>query len=131
MTYVVYYDNKLVRYFTKAMSSLHYEKTHYEKSTRPDTDIHTYPSIIIPFLAIGRVYRKRGFGSYILKWCIGLGRHLSKRIGCRYITLYAREALAFYEKNGFVICEGQQKQDFKLLACHIFTNDQPVNQSTT
>jgi GNAT superfamily N-acetyltransferase len=116
VTYLLRYDGQLVGYFTVANAGLYIRKV--EEENRPDTesDLVRYPAVVVSHLAVNKKHRKCGFGSYMLKFCIGLAKRHSEIFGCRYLILRAREALAFYERNGFIVCQLQEKEDFKLMA---------------
>lgn len=127
VTYIAYYDGVMIGYLTVATGNINLERM--PKSSRPstDTDMRNFPAVVIAFFAIDKPERRKGYGEYVLKYCLGLGRVVSRRVGCRYIILYAREAIDFYKKYRFVICEDQEKKPFKLMVRHLYTENDPAN----
>jgi GNAT superfamily N-acetyltransferase len=113
VTRLIYYDDIPIGYFTIAMYSI--LCGNFKEDDRPSTNTKIYPALILTNIAIDRKYRGRGFGQYVLKWVTGFGRVESKKIGCRYIALFARNAIEFYLKNNFTLCEGQDSKKYKLL----------------
>ena len=64
--------------------------------------LRSYPAVKLCRLGIDKHIRKMGMGSYLLQ-CIKTLFSLNARTGCRFITVDAyREAVPFYEKNGFL-----------------------------
>ena len=92
-----------------------------------DPGITNYPALIIVNLAVGKNLRYRGLEPIILKHCIGMGKFLLRRIGCRYVILYAIEALTFYSRDKspyrFFISKHQESNDFKQMYYPLFSND--------
>jgi hypothetical protein len=118
ITYVIFYDKEPIGYITYAASGLHEQKM--DTNSRPDAAIKTYPSVIIINLAITKSFRRIGFGDLVLIWFRGHARRLSTETGWRYIILFAREAIQFYEKNQFVVGLKQEDRDFKLMISDLF-----------
>ncbi|GEM_PF-2942791 len=127
-SYIVYYDGKMVGYLTVATGSINIKMV--PKNSRPsiDTDMKNFPAVIIAYFAVDKPLRGKGYGTYMLKYCIGLARVISRKVGCRYITLYAREAIGFYSKYKFEICEDQETRPFKLMVRHLYTENDPAMQ---
>lgn len=59
------------------------------------------PCILIGRLAVVSAYERRGIGTNILKWAVGLITNVvCKSVGCRYITVDPKkESLALYQKS--------------------------------
>ena len=52
-------------------------------------------------------------GRYLLLAAVGKVHHLSLEVGCRYITVDSkREAVGFYERNGFKIIKKYENRNF-------------------
>lgn len=114
VTRLLYYNNKLIGYFTIAMYCIVCD--YFKEDDRPMTNTtKMYPALILTHVAIDKKFRNNGFGRFIIKWVIGFGRVESKKIGCRYIALFAHNKIDFYLKNNFILCEGQEKKKYKLL----------------
>ena len=131
-TYVVFYEKKLVGFITVAASMIH--KGSVNQIKRPDTRVTpVYPAVIIAYFGVHKPYQDKGFGQFIVQWSIGLARTVSKKIGIRYMVLFAREALDYYkEKFHFQVAQITQescphcgkdiskKSSFKLMYADIF-----------
>ena len=69
-----------------------------------DYNYQKYPAIKIARMAVDEKLSGAGVGRYLLLAAVGKVHHLSLEVGCRYITVDSkREAVGFYEKNGFKI----------------------------
>lgn len=119
MTYVVSYDKKPIGYVTLSASSIHKDKIIQKK--RPGTrEGSHYPALIIVNFVIDKPLRRCGFGKYVLLYCSGLGRIIADKIGCRYIILFARDAIDFYLKNNFKVAELEGVKEFKMMYADLF-----------
>ncbi len=73
-----------------------------------------YPSLLIGRLGVDNNWRKKGIGSYICDWCVGLAMEFSNRLGCRYVILETlEENFEFYKKCGFKKAK-ELKEDKKI-----------------
>lgn len=119
ITYVVFYEKKSIGYVTLATSNIH--KNEITQKKRPSTrEGAHYPALIIVNFAIDKPLRLCGFGRYVLLYCSGLGRIIAERVGCRYIILFARDAIGFYQKNNFKVAELQGLKEFKMMYADLF-----------
>lgn len=102
LTYVIQYDDKNIGYVTLASSAIEKKLFNINRKKQPNAPATPHlPSIIIAYFAIDREYRGNGIGRKVLLWVFGLARKVGTDVGCRYITLYAKNAIPFYEKNGY------------------------------
>ena len=70
----------------------------------------SYPAIKIGRLAVSKQYKKLGFGNLIIKVVREMYTQTQQQAGCRFITVDAyRNALPFYEKNGFKFLTDKDK----------------------
>jgi len=115
VTYLSLLGNIIAGFLTVAMSSVDVERM--ERGERVmGVPFDTYPALMIGRLAVDRRFRKKGIGSYLCSWCLGLARDLSKQLGCRYVVLHAREeVIPFYDRNHFVLSEAEKNKPTKLL----------------
>lgn len=131
ITYVVYYNRKAIGFVTLATSNIH--KNSIQKP-RPSTRTTPYfPAVIVAYFAVHKPYWGNDLGSFIMDWSTGLARNFSRKIGVRYMILFARDALGFYEKRFFKRAEileqtcphcqkaiSQGEQSFQLMYADIF-----------
>ncbi len=104
---------------TLASANIHKDEI-APKKRPPTRDGAFFPAMIILDLCIDKESRGKGFGEYVLLWCIGIAREVSEKIGCRYIILYTKDAIGFYKKNDYQVSEKPTKRDFKLIYVDIF-----------
>ena len=70
--------------------------------SKEPVSLRFYPSLLIGRLGVENRFRRKGVGSYICKWCIGLAIELSNQIGCRYVVLEtSKSKMDFYSKCNF------------------------------
>jgi ribosomal protein S18 acetylase RimI-like enzyme len=69
------------------------------KDSRLDVNFTSLPAGIITNFAIDKKFRGRGLGDAALLWLRGYARQKTVDISIRYVILYAREAIKFYERN--------------------------------
>jgi|Tabmets5t2r1_1033131.scaffolds.fasta_scaffold00057_14 ribosomal protein S18 acetylase RimI-like enzyme len=69
------------------------------KDSRLDVNFTSLPAVIITNFAIDKKFRGRGLGDAALLWLRGYARQKTVDISIRYVILYAREAIKFYERN--------------------------------
>jgi hypothetical protein len=130
ITRVILFKNNPIGYFT--ISTSYIDKESIDKSMRPFTRTTSiFPAMIIEYIAIDKQKRDGGIGSEVLKWIIGFGRNnLSRKIGCRYVILFAKQAISFYKKNGFNIAEFKNnKSSFYLMYRDLFPECVELEQS--
>ena len=86
-----------------------------------DIHIDYYPALKIGRLAVDKRYEKKGIGTYLLHSVIGKALLLSLDLGCRYITVNAkRNAIPFYERNGFLMLKRQEKRREPTMSLDLF-----------
>ncbi len=122
LTYVICSDDENIGYVTLATSSIEKKSTGVHAPATP-----YLPSIIIAYFAIDRKYRKRGIGKKVLLWVFGLATKISEDVGCRYITLYAKNAIDFYEDNGYNKAEELTEDGFALMYKDLFPHKESGN----
>jgi GNAT superfamily N-acetyltransferase len=62
----------------------------------------TIPALKIGRLAVGSQFQQKGFGTKLISFAVGTACGISEQIGCRLISVDAKEsARAFYGKRGF------------------------------
>jgi ribosomal protein S18 acetylase RimI-like enzyme len=69
------------------------------KDSRLDVNFTSLLAVIITNFAIDKKFRGRGLGDAALLWLRGYARQKTVDISIRYVILYAREAIKFYERN--------------------------------
>jgi GNAT superfamily N-acetyltransferase len=69
------------------------------KDSRLDVNFTSLPAVIITNFAIDKKFRGRGLGDAALLWLRGYARQKTVDISIRYVILYAREGIKFYERN--------------------------------
>jgi hypothetical protein len=111
ITYVILFEGSPIGYFTISTSNI--QKDRIKENIRPFTRTTSYfPAMIIEYFGIDKGKRRGGIGRYTLKWIAGFGRvNLATRVGCRYVILYAKQAIEFYLKNDFKISEIKNDDD--------------------
>lgn len=101
-TTLLYFDNKLVGYFTLACDAIRLdirERAVFHKRKR----MYSYPAIKVARMAFVKECQGQGCGTYILDVVKGLVHKLNKfGTGCRFITVDAySDRIDFYLKRGF------------------------------
>jgi GNAT superfamily N-acetyltransferase len=120
-THLVYHEGSLMGYVTVTVSTLPIQKVMDEVQT--SEEIKRYPVLLIANLAVDKRRRKEGFGSIMLKHCIGLADLISDIAGCRYVMLYASKAVTFYsDKNNtpYKFMELEEKNGLKLMIYKLY-----------
>ncbi|MFA6328217.1 MAG: GNAT family N-acetyltransferase [Candidatus Micrarchaeia archaeon] len=71
----------------------------------------TIPALKIGRLAVSCPFQKKGFGTKLVSFAIGTACGISERIGCRLISVDAKDsARAFYGKRGFIPLQHGKRQ---------------------
>jgi ribosomal protein S18 acetylase RimI-like enzyme len=108
ITYLFFYNEKIVGYVTLAMSSILAERI--DRRYRKPVPLRFYPSLLIGRLAVDNNQREKGIGRYICDWCIGLAIKFSSEVGCRYVILETKQSkIGFYRKCKFK--KGKELED--------------------
>ncbi len=122
MTYIITYKKKPIGYVTLAVANIN--KREIFSKARPSTrDGALFPAMIILDFCIDKKSRGKTYGEYVLMWCNGLARTISRKVGCRYIVLYTKDpdAVRFYTKHSYQIAEKNNKGEFKLMYLDLFS----------
>ncbi|MER5174542.1 MAG: GNAT family N-acetyltransferase [Candidatus Nitrosocosmicus sp.] len=122
LIYIICYNGKNIGYVTLATSSIEKKSTEVHAPATPHL-----PSIIIAYFAIDRNYRGIGIGTKVLFWVFGLARKIGEDVGCRFITLYAKNAINFYEDNGYNKTEVSTEDGFVLMYKDLFPDRESGN----
>ncbi|MFH0971938.1 MAG: GNAT family N-acetyltransferase [Candidatus Micrarchaeota archaeon] len=98
ITYLCYYQNKVVGFFSLATDSVKLEREEKDDLNKPNL----YPAIKIARLATHKDRHKRGIGTFMVKTAIGMILKVSNNVGCRLVTVDSYpESVEFYEKLNF------------------------------
>ena len=106
-----YQSDKIVGFVTLAMGSIRRDKT---TAGLVDYVKVNVPAIFLGRLAVDNVERRKGVGTYLLKYCIGFSIKLAKNtVGCRFVTLVTKKGYraSFYAKHGFTKVDGVSLAD--------------------
>jgi GNAT superfamily N-acetyltransferase len=75
-----------------------------------EKEYESFPAVKIGRLGVNEKHKNKGFGTSILDYTKKLFIH-NNRTGCRFITVDAfRDAIPFYEKNGFEFISGRDRK---------------------
>ena len=108
ITYLVYYNSKIVGFFTISMDSLRISKIKTEDQIGHD-NIDYYPSIKIGQLCVDIDCEKKRIGKFMLTVICGIGMEFSEKIGCRFLSVNTiPTAQTWYEENGFTPLKDQK-----------------------
>jgi GNAT superfamily N-acetyltransferase len=106
-TFLIYADigkeNLLVGYVTLLADSVRIKENELEERFSGKGIAYPYlPAMKIGRMAVDERYQRKGIGRSAIKFSVALAERLNSFIGCRFITVDAKEnARAFYEKLGF------------------------------
>jgi GNAT superfamily N-acetyltransferase len=74
------------------------------------------PAMKIAQLGIHKDYNGSGFGKYLITFAIAVALDLKQRVGCRYVTLDAKnDRVGWYEDQGFVVNEKDHKDRIQVI----------------
>lgn len=117
VTYAVMQGDDTVAFFSVLNDSLKKEevgRTSYKRATRPLPAAKQYsslPAVKIGRLAVASKHQRLGIGCEIIDF-IKAWFTMGNKTGCRFVTVDAyRNAIRFYEKNGFVFLGGKDKDE--------------------
>lgn len=86
-------------------------------------------TIKIARMAVDEKLSGAGIGRYLLLAAVGKVHHLSLEVGCRYITVDSkREAVGFYERNGFKIIKKYENRNFPPMYLNMYPIIQKIEQ---
>ena len=115
VTYLILLNEKVVAFLTVAMTSIFVERMKEEEKLA-GVPFENYPALLLGRLGVDNRFRHKQLGTKACSWCLGLARDLSKRIGCKYVVLHARDAVVpFYICNFFILSEAEKEKPTKLL----------------
>lgn len=104
-TYVCFYEEQLVGFYTLTTDIIevkHVEETHQWNGYK----YSRYPAIKLARLSVDSRFERKGIGKLLLFAAVGIALDVSNYVGCRYITVDAKqEAIKFYKKHGFIVVE--------------------------
>jgi len=103
-TYLFFYKGSVIGFVSLSADSVAVQRLRADDIVRKDGKAlySNLPCILIGRLAVVEQYERRGLGTNILKWAVGLITNVvCKSVGCRYITVDPKaESLALYKKSG-------------------------------
>ncbi|MBR2618065.1 MAG: GNAT family N-acetyltransferase [Paludibacteraceae bacterium] len=116
VSYVLEDNGNPIAYFSLSNDNLSYEnfvdKSSFNRLNRSINNakrMRNYPAMKIGRFAIDLTQRKKGLGSSLLD-IVKYSLRNDPQSGCRFITVDAyNDAIAFYQKNGFVMLNEFQK----------------------
>ena len=109
-TYLCCHSNQLVGYVTLTTDII--RKKDVWSGDRIEAPYNEYPAIKIARLATDKKYEKRGVGTFLLLTAIGMAADMSKKVGCRFITVDSkRHSIGFYKKHGFKLVKRRETRD--------------------
>ena len=124
-TYLCYYENHLVGYFTITTDTLQVKSIELSDCA-DDFPYPKYPAVKLARLATDQMYQRRGIGTYMLLGAVGLAIEVASLAGCRYITVDSKpESVEFYVKHGFKVVKSGAKRDYVPL----YLNMHPIIES--
>ena len=120
-TTCVFYDDKLIGYYAIAADALRLsieEKKFFHRKKR----IKSYPAVKLARMAFLKEYCRKGLGTMMLHIIKGFAYEQNKKgLAIKFITVDAyKNALSFYEKNGFIKNNEQEKEDTISMRHHLF-----------
>ncbi len=108
VTYLSFYDHRLVGFVSLTMSSIliqYVNKLHLPRGSYPQ-----FPALMIGRLATDYEYQHQGVGKALCELAIARAVEYRETVGCQFVILNAEPgSIPFYEKLGFEICPDQPK----------------------
>jgi GNAT superfamily N-acetyltransferase len=109
-TYLCYHSNQLIGYVTLTTDII--RKKDVRGDERIEVPYDEYPAIKIARLATDKKYEKMGVGTFLLLAAIGMAADISKKVGCRFITVDSKQhSIGFYKKHGFKLIKRREKRN--------------------
>ena len=104
-TYLFFYEGHVIGFVSLSADSVAVQRLKTDDIVRKQDGRSLYsnlPCILIGRMAVIKQYERKGLGTKILKWAVGLITDVvCKAVGCRYITVDPKaESLALYMKSG-------------------------------
>ena len=115
-TTLVYCSGQLAAYYTIYAGSLEraYVQKHSGLSKATTMHVKSIPAIMVGRLAVDRKWQRKGVGKAMLERIMMYAVDNSYHLGIRLILVQAKlEAVAFYEKVGFVAVPAELKEEAK------------------
>ena len=127
-TYLCLWHSRLAGFFTLVTDTIEVKLVEQEDGI-DDYDYQKYPAIKIARMAVDEKLSGAGIGRYLLLAAVGKVHHLSLEVGCRYITVDSkRDAVGFYEKNGFKIIKRYENRKFPPMYLNMYPIIQKIKQ---
>jgi len=127
-TYLCFWNNQLAGFFTLVTDTIEVKLVEKEDGI-DDYGYQKYPAIKVARMAVVEELSGSGIGRYLLLAAVGKVHHLSQEVGCRYITVDSKkEAVGFYEKNGFKIIKKYENRNFPPMYLNMFPIIQKIQQ---
>ena len=117
VTFLWFYEQKLVSYFTLLNDKINLEGDLKEFFKEKGIHYKSLPALKIGRLCVDDKFVRRGLGKVLVLTAVKIAQEISEtRSGCRFITLDAkrsqnpeRDPLPFYQKLGFQILREKKK----------------------
>lgn len=112
-TYVVFYEGRLVAYYTLSNASLRVEylRAVHDLSRPAEEQVDAFPAVKVGRLAVARDFQGRGIGRELLTLIATEALLQGRRSGVRLLILEAMpEAVPFYEKCGFTLAKETRRE---------------------
>lgn len=127
-TYLCIWQSRIAGFFTLVTDTIEVKLVEQEDGI-DDYNYQKYPAIKIARMAVDEKLSGAGVGRYLLLAAVGKVHHLSQEVGCRYITVDSkREAVGFYEKNGFKIIKKYENRNFPSMYLNMYPIIQRIEQ---
>lgn len=104
VTYILLYNQNLIGFFCVSNDAIPLGGKDKRLLQKLGKGQKTYPALKIGRLGIQKERQRKGFGTLIVNYVIGMALTLSEKIGCRYIAVDAYDhhiPIEFYKRNGF------------------------------
>ncbi len=90
LSYACVYDDRIVGLMSLSSDAI---GVHLMPNGIVDGIRHNYPAVKIGRLAVDINYEKNGIGSSLVYMAIGIADELSKRVGCRFVTVDSKKRI--------------------------------------
>ncbi len=101
-TYLALYNQEVIAFFSIMNDSIKLDPLETE-NTQKLQRLHEYPALKIGRLAVDKRFKKKGIGTFIFKYILGLTQIINDYASCRFLTVDSyHESIPFYEKIGFL-----------------------------
>lgn len=128
-TYICLWHERLAGFFTLVTDTIEVKLIEQDDGIDGYT-YQKYPAIKIARMAVDENLSGAGIGRYLLLAAVGKVHHISQEVGCRYITVDSkRDAIGFYEKNGFKIIKKYENRKFPPMYLNMYPIIQGLSQT--